>query len=151
MAALFLDTSALVRRYDRGEAGSGKVVALCLPANGHTLLLARITRVEVASALGRKVREGRLGQPLMQRLWTLFLAHWRDQYRVVALDEATYERAEQLLFAHPLWAYDALQLACALRTAALLADVTDDFRFCTADRAQGDAATREGLVLETVP
>jgi hypothetical protein len=42
MAAIFLDTSALVRRYDRSEPGAGRVRAICAPAQGHTLLLARV-------------------------------------------------------------------------------------------------------------
>jgi Lipase maturation factor len=60
MAAIFLDTSALLRRYDRSEPGASRVRAICAPARGHTLLLARVASVEVASALTRKSRAGAL-------------------------------------------------------------------------------------------
>ena len=56
-------------------------------------------------------------------------------------------RAERLVFAHPLPAYDALQLACALRAAEVLVSLAGDCRFCTADRAQSDAARSEGLTV----
>ena len=83
MAVIFLDTSALVRRYDRMEPGSSRVRAICAPAQENTLLLARIASVEVASAFARKVRDRTIRAADRTRLWRLFRAHWRDQYRVV--------------------------------------------------------------------
>lgn len=150
MAVLFFDTSALVRRYDRTEPGAGRVRALCARAAGHTLLISRLAPVEIASALNRKLRAGALDEPQHDRLWRRFRLHRREQYRLVALDEPVYQRAEQLLVLHRLRAYDPLQLAAGLRVAELLLGLAPDFRFCTADRTQAQAAGREGPAVEVI-
>ena len=148
MAVLFFDTSALVKRYDLQESGAERVRALCRQASGHTLVISRITSVEVASALNRKLREGRLTAARRDGLWRLFRVHCRDQYRVVAVDDDILRAAERLLFAHPIRAYDAVQLASALRVATLLEDLVSDVGFCTGDRTQAAAAQRERLAVE---
>ncbi len=148
MAALFLDTSALVRRYDRAEPGAARVRAACAQARGNTLVLARLATVEMASALARKTRDGTLNLTERTRLWRLFLAHRRDQYQVVALTDEVYARAEQLLFRHPLRAFDATHLSCALVIAARLPLL--GLEFWTADRRQAQAAGVEGLAVELV-
>lgn len=150
MPAIFFDTSALVKRYDPAEPGADRVRGLCRRAQGWTLLIARITPVEVASALNRKLREGRFDVARRDQLWQLFRGHWRDHYRTVALDEDIWSHAQRLLFPYALRAYDAIQLASALRVAGVLADLTADVRLCTADRAQAEAAAGEGLRVELV-
>jgi predicted nucleic acid-binding protein len=146
---LFVDTSALVRRYDLTEPGSPLVVQLCRPAAGNDVTVLAITSVEVFSALQRKLREDRIDRMQRDRMWRLFLAHRRAQYRVVALDSAIYRRAQWLLSRHPLRAYDAVQLAGALLVARSL-PAGADYRFCTADQAQALAATSEGLAVELI-
>jgi predicted nucleic acid-binding protein len=150
VAVLFLDTSALVRRYDPAEPGAARVRALCRRSSGHTLLIGDITTVEIASALARKQREGSLTQAQVRRLWRAFRLHHREEYQVVALNGEVLRQAERLLFAHPLRAYDALQLATALRARTLLSRITPDFRFCTADQRQATTAAVEGLVVELI-
>ncbi len=148
MAVIFLDTSALVRRYDRSEPGSARVRSVCSPARGNTLLLARIASVEVASALARKVRDGTIDAADQRRLWWLFRAHWRDQYQVVAVTEEAHARAEALLFQYPLRAFDAIHVGCALVVAARLPQL--GLEFWTADRQQARAAAAEGLAVQVV-
>jgi uncharacterized protein len=80
----------------------------------------------------------------------LFATHERRQYRIMAIDDDICSRAEDLLSHHTLRAYDALQLATALRVARMFAGSSVEFRFCTADRAQGVAASAEGLVVEMI-
>jgi predicted nucleic acid-binding protein len=143
VASLFLDTSALVRRYDRTEPGALTVRTLCRHTSGHSLLMARIAVVEVAAAFNRKVREGRFGLQQRDQVWRLFRMHWRGQYQVIVLNEQIYGRAERLLRLHPLRAYDAIQLATALSAQQLLRTVSPDFRFCTADRRLAQAARAE--------
>ena len=150
MVAYFFDTSALVRRYDAAEPGSDRVRALCRRSSGHALLVSRIAVIEVAAALNRKLREGRFDVAQRDQRWRLFRRHLRHQYRVNALEAPTFEAAERLVFAHPMRAYDALQLASALHSARLLAGLVADFWFCTADRAQAGAATAEGLQVELI-
>jgi predicted nucleic acid-binding protein len=148
MAVIFLDTSALVRRYDRAEAGASRVRAACAPSQGNTLLVARLASVETASAFARKVRQGAFSAADQRRLWRLFRAHWRDQYQVVALTDHVHSRAEQLLFRYPLRAYDALHLGCALTVVAQLSSSAPEF--WTGDRQQAQAAGREGLAVQLV-
>jgi predicted nucleic acid-binding protein len=150
MAAVFFDTSALIRRYDRAESGAARVAALCHAASGHVLFIAQLTSIEVASALNRKLREGTLGHAERDRLWRLFRRHRREQYHVTAIDVAMFAVAEDLLFAHPLRAYDAVQLATALATRRLLGDLAGEFKFCTADRLQARAAAGAQLDVEFI-
>jgi uncharacterized protein len=148
MAAIFLDTSALVRRYDRSEPGASRVRAICAPGRGHTLLLARVASVEVASALARKVRDGTMPASERDRFWHLFRAHWRDQYQMVAVTEDAYSHAERVLFRSPLRALDAIHVGCALVVAAQLPQI--GLEFWTADKQQAQAARNETLTVELV-
>jgi len=148
MAAVFLDTSALVRRYDRMEPGSSRVRAICARAQGNTLLLARIASVEVASAFARKVRDRTIRAADRTRLWRLFRTHWRDQYRVVSLTEDAYVHAERLLLRSPIRTLDALHIGCALVVASRLPGV--QIEFWTADKKQAEAARSQRLTVELI-
>jgi predicted nucleic acid-binding protein len=150
VAADFFDTSAVVKRYDTRESGSARVLALCDPVAGNTLVLADITSPEVASALGRKRRMGEIDEQELQRLWTQFVGHRQTDYRFVQLDTSIYRHAELILLAHALRAIDAIQIACALHVRPILAPLDPDFRFVTADERQAAAAQAEGLAVELV-
>ena len=150
MAVLFLDTSALVRRYDPAEPGAAQVRAYCRRSSGDTLLIAAITTVEIASALARKERDGALTASQAQRLWRSFRRDYRERYESVALGSAVLRQAERLLFAHRLRAYDALQLSSALAAQAAFRLLTSDFRFCTADHRQATTGEVAGLRVELI-
>ena len=77
----------------------------------YTALLAQ---TEVLSALQRKVREGTLAAAEAQRLARRVQRHFARRYRLVAITPARVTQANTLVQAHPLRAYDALHLACAL-------------------------------------
>jgi hypothetical protein len=126
------------------------VQALCRHSAGHYLILATITSVEVASALARKVRDGRWSAVRRDQHWRLFRSHTRTRYRLIVPNDLTYRHAQRLLFTHPLRAFDAFQLATALQGQRLLGDLAFDFRFCTADRVQAAAAITEGLQVELI-
>lgn len=138
----------MVRRYDLSEPGAARVEALCVATNEHTVFIARHGSVEVASALGRKSREGKLHADELRRLWQLFQVHWRYHYGVVELNQEIYERAELLVLTHSLRAFDAVHVATALPTVSKLGIA--DAVFCTADRRQSIAARREGLNVELI-
>jgi hypothetical protein len=150
VAVLFFDTSALVRRYDTAEPGSDQVRSLCHRRRRHILLVATLTPIELASALNRKLREALLSSEERDRRWRLFRHHLQERYRLIPLDELVVRSAQRLLFDYPLRAYDALQLSSALRGMQFLAGLAPDFRFCTADRNQAQAATHEGLSVELI-
>ena len=148
MASIFLDASALVRRYDRSEPGSAMVRAVCSRPRGNTLIIARHATVEVASAFGRKTRAGAHNPRVVAKVWTTFQAHVRDQYRVIELTDIVYSRAERLVFVHVLRGFDALHVGCALMIAAESPDTP--VQFWTADRRQAEAASAEGLDVRLV-
>ena len=144
MARFFLDTSALVRRYDRTEPGSVDVREICTPARSRTLFLARTTSMEVASAFGRKRREGAFTVFEEARLWRLFLLHWESQFHIVPLTDWVCEQAEGIARNHPVRAFDAVQISCAL-TVAVGSAVDDAVTFWTADQRQELVARELGL------
>jgi predicted nucleic acid-binding protein len=113
MAPLYLDSSALIKRYVR-EAGSTWLQALLSAGPEYTVATSRLSIVEVVSTLNQRVRDGRM--PPMDHI-TLrddVLALCRREYRIVPVAAALLGRARALLERHPRRAYDALHLASAL-------------------------------------
>ena len=64
MPVYFFDSSAMVKRYIN-EVGTGWVTSLTDRTAGNRIQVARITAVEVVSAITRRAREGYL--PTMQQ------------------------------------------------------------------------------------
>lgn len=149
MAYLFLDTSALVKRYDTAEPGAARVAELCDQAWSHQLAVAALAPVEVASAMSRKLREGRITLHERDDRWAAFESDLELQYQVIAWDDGIRMASQRLVFTHPIRAYDAVHLASALRLAEVLAGLTE-VTFCTADRGQLQAATAAGLEAELI-
>lgn len=114
MTAYFLDSSALVKRYV-AETGTAWIQALAVPSAHNTLLISRITWVEVLSALARRQREGSLPPASVTQAIQSFRYDLDTQYQVVEVDRDLAEAAGKLVRKHPLRAYDAVQLASALR------------------------------------
>jgi uncharacterized protein len=106
-----------------------------------------LTRLELVSAVERRVREGSivssLRQPALRRIARLA----DDAHEVMDLT-AVRTRAMRLLARHPLRAADAAQLAAAL----LVSDPDPaSLTIAVLDRRLADAADREGLLVVTVP
>ncbi len=59
MAAFFRDSSVIVKRYVN-ETGSNFVENIADVKNGNVILLARITKVEIAAAIARRFKGGSL-------------------------------------------------------------------------------------------
>ena len=148
MTTYFLDSSALIKRYVE-EMGTEWVLQQTDPASGNVLFVAHIAGVEIISGLTRKMREGQVMPGDMQRFRSAIAGHLTTAYPVVTLDEVILERAEELLVAHPLRAYDAVQLASALTiTTRLLASGLESTIFVSADRRLLAAAEAEGLITD---
>lgn len=113
MAVYFCDTSAIVKRYSN-EVGSAWVKSITDPAAGNPVYLARITEVEVASAIMRGIREGRIPSGDARAAITAFLHDLINQYRVVQITPALADEAVSIVQLHALRGYDAVQLAAAL-------------------------------------
>ncbi|WP_129675118.1 type II toxin-antitoxin system VapC family toxin [Candidatus Chloroploca sp. Khr17] len=148
MNIFFLDSSALTKRYLQ-EIGSGWVVELTDPAAGTAIMIAEITRVEVAAALAARCRAGAIGVSERDDLVSLVLRHCDEEYQLVAIEPTVTSKAVALTQRHRLRGYDAVQLAAALVSNELLvaADVPA-LIFVTADADLITAARAEGLRAE---
>ncbi len=146
--AYFLDSSALVKRYVP-ETGSAWVQGIAAVATGNLLIIARITWVEVLSALARRQRDGSLSASDVDLIIQRFRFDLNNQYRGVELDRALAESAGQLINQYPLRAYDAIQLASVLRIQPTFATATStSLVFLTADDRLLTIAQAAGLLTD---
>lgn len=148
MAAHAFDTSGLVKRYV-AEVGTAWVQALTDPAGGHSIYVARITMVEVASAVVRRRRGGSLTARQASAILAQFRQDLSLEYRILEFTPALATKAVALAESHGLRAYDAVQLATTLelgrlRMAAGLGPVT----LVSSDGELNAAAAAEGLPFE---
>jgi hypothetical protein len=135
----FLDASALVKRYVM-EPGTERIRPLF--RRGANVAVSRMSEVEVASALVRRMVAGDLDHVQVE-------AHLSSLSTdlllcdVVEICSSVIRLARELVGAHALRAYDAVQLACALRAKGRGA-----LTFLCADGELTDAAAAEGLRVE---
>ncbi|MEO7913620.1 MAG: type II toxin-antitoxin system VapC family toxin [Roseiflexaceae bacterium] len=148
MTTYYLDTSALSKRYVQ-ETGTVWIRTLIDPTASHTLLLARITMVELYSALARRRREGTVPIEDYAVATQAFAAHSATTYEFVELDPPVIELAQTLLERHPLRAYDAIQLASALVANKIIMSANlSALVFLSADDHLNIIATAEGLMVD---
>jgi uncharacterized protein len=148
MSVFFFDSSALTKRYLQ-ETGSTWVATLTDPDAGHFIVVAEITRVEVAAALAARHRAGTITLPERDDLVNLVLRHFDAEYQIVAIEPAITSRAVALTQRHRLRGYDAVQLAAALlANAPLVAADLPALTFVAADHDLVAAARAEGLAAE---
>ncbi len=113
MAGYFFDTSAVVKRHV-DEIGSPWVKSLVRAKAGHQLYIARITAVEVTSAITRRQYAGDLSAAQAAAILGHFRRHLTQRYRVVEITTALFTEAMRVARKRRLRAYDAVQLAVAL-------------------------------------
>jgi predicted nucleic acid-binding protein len=148
MAAYFIDSSALVKRF-AVEVGTPWVINLFRPALANRIYVARITSVEVVSALTRRLRAGSLTPGDYVKALARFRRALSGRVNITEITASLIQRAEKLAEKHALRGYDAVQLAAALtvndvRTAAGAIPVT----LISADDPLNAAAAIEGLLVE---
>lgn len=144
----FLDTSALVKRYI-AETGSNWIQSIIEHATEGNLAIAQITWVEMLSAMSRRQREGSLLGSDFDSICRDFREDFDLEYQVIEVDQALLERAGQLVIQYPLRAYDAVQLASALRSRSLVTQMPDtQLIFVSADDRLLNIAQTEGLVID---
>ena len=145
MAVLYLDTSALTKRYIL-ENGSAWVESLTAPSAANDIWTSRITGPEIASALFLRVRIGSLSRFDAARGVYQFRA---DELSASFIAEVTGQIASHaitLVERHGLRGFDAVHVASALAVdrpyqARRLPRVV----FVSADARQLQAARAEGL------
>jgi predicted nucleic acid-binding protein len=150
MGAYFLDTSAIIKNYVT-ELGHSWVVALCDPANSNQIYISQAALVEAVAAFCRmaRARPRRFGIATRNRLIQEFRSDAGTRFITVVVDAALYTRAADLCVAHPLRAYDAVQLACAItaRDETIAAGLPQPIFVCADADLLAIAAT-EGLPIE---
>jgi predicted nucleic acid-binding protein len=148
MADYFFDTSALVRRHVT-EAGSGWVRSLVHAKAGHTLYVARITAVEVYSAITRRQHAGDLSASQAGAILAHFRRHLANRYRIIELTPALFAEAMLVARKHRLRAYDAVQLAVALEVTRIHKVAgSPSITVVSSDRDLNAAAVAEGLTVD---
>ena len=148
MNAYFLDTSALVKRYIY-EQGTTWIRNLTSTQLGNEILIARITQVEVTSALYRRQRGGSVTLPAAQLLRTTFDYHLVHQYLLVEINDTLMKRAADYTAAYPLRAYDAVQLAAAFEAnSRLTSKGLSALTMLASDTKLLNAAKAEGLITD---
>ena len=144
MSTYFVDTSSLAKRYLR-EIGSTWVRGWTKPGAGHVIVISDLTTVEMFSLLQRHVAEKTLSAAHASRLGNGFLVDLEKHYLAVSLDAPVLATARTLVGKYPLRTLDAIQLACALRAVAMLAE---GMTFVCADTRLLAAATGEGFTTD---
>lgn len=103
----FLDSSALVKRYVP-ETGSAWVQSIANTSVGNLIAIAQITWVEVLSALSHRRREETLSDYELDIISQKFRNEFKNQYRVIKINQRLLEKAGELVLQYPRRAYDAI-------------------------------------------
>jgi predicted nucleic acid-binding protein len=146
MAVYYADTSTLVKRH-ANEVGSVWTRAI-LASN--TIITARISLVEVISALNKKVRLSQINTADYQSVATDFKATFFNEYQVIELAVPVYEHACLLIEKHQLRTFDSVQLASALLANNIVqVSGSTPITFLAGDNDLRAAAQTEGLLVDT--
>ena len=147
MPAYYFDSSALVKRYV-ADIGTAWVTGIMDPAARNLLHVARVTGVEVVSAIARRARSGSLSAPHAAAALNLFRADFRTRFQIVGITAAVVKQAMRLAERHFLRAYDAVQLAAALQVHRRCLALGQTLTLVSADADLNAAAVAEGLLVE---
>lgn len=114
MAAYFIDSSALAKRYV-SETGTPWMQAMADPASGNSLYVARLTLVDLVAAVSRRRKSGHLTPADAAAVLSDVRADFASDYQVIEVAAALISQAESLADRHALRGYDAVQLAAAIQ------------------------------------
>ncbi len=148
MATYFCDTSALAKRYVT-ETGLAWLMATIDPKVGNYVFIARITFVEVFSAISRKERGGHISAIDAATAKKQFETDYSGEFVSVEITETLILEAARLAEKHALRGYDAVQLAATLETQAKRAvRKLPPLTLLSADTDLNAAAVSEGLTVD---
>ncbi len=150
MAGFFCDSSAIVKRYVN-EIGSNYVDNLAESKSGNIILLARITRVEFAAAVARRLKSGSIIATDAQNALAAFQHDLTNNYFTVEITPLLLSAAVTLATKHALRGYDAVQLAATLEASdERIANGLAPLTLVSADTELNSAAQAEGLNVENL-
>ena len=135
---LYLDTSALVKRYFR-ESYSDEIINRWKSAE--QIVTSFVAYAETMASLQRKKREAGLDDALIQEITAAFRRDWESFIRVEVNDEII-GYIDRVVETYPLRGFDAIHLASAL---AIHETLSEDFVFACFDSRLASAAQSEGL------
>jgi uncharacterized protein len=148
VAAYFFDSSALVKRFAK-ESGTSWVISLLKPANANRIYIARITYVEVISAIIRRVKGNSLSKADGAKAVTRFRRAFEQNLLKVEISSGLINTAARLAENYSLRAYDAVQLAAALEIHAERRRVNaQPIILVSADNDLNATASSEGLIVD---
>jgi predicted nucleic acid-binding protein len=105
VATYFFDSSAIVKRYVQ-ETGTGWLNGIVDPAAHNELWLARITGVEMVSAMARRQRGGGLSSTAASLALSEFRHEFGTEFRLIEVTPALVTQAMRLAEAHALRGYE---------------------------------------------
>jgi predicted nucleic acid-binding protein len=145
---LYCDSSALVKRFVN-EPGAAWVRQLIDPSARNRIYVARITGVEVVSALARNAHLGTISPAGYSAALLWFRQEFVHRYQTIPISPTLIEEAMEMAERHALRGYDAVQLAAALRVRnRRLAQNLSAPILVSADAALNAAALAEGLAVD---
>ncbi|HUE88748.1 MAG TPA: type II toxin-antitoxin system VapC family toxin [Vicinamibacterales bacterium] len=143
MTWTYCDTSALIKRYV-AEPGRREVLHLL---RRHACVTSALFRVELRSALRRRVSDGSLDEKAASKILQRFEAD-RAFWTFVEVTSDVLVGAEALVAAQPLRTLDAIHVATGRWFADQIA--APDLIFASADARQIAAARAVGLTIKLV-
>ena len=139
---LYLDTSALVKRYFR-EPYSDDVLSRWKSAT--QIVTSSVAYAETMASMYRKKRESDLADTLIRKIADTFHQDWESFIRVEVNDMLN-GTIDRIVEKYPLRGFDAIHLASAI---VIHERLPEDFVFACFDDRLARAAQSEGL--ETFP
>lgn len=144
----YFDASAVVKYYIR-EPGTMWMRGLVGEADEGTALISEATITEAAAAFAVLHRVGRISRRARDGAYRAFSKHINvGTWEPVPVLTDDFRFAAELTQRHPLKAYDAVQLAVALRQHRILAEQDFSSTFVSGDATLLEAAQSEGLATD---
>jgi predicted nucleic acid-binding protein len=139
---LYLDTSALVKRYFE-EPHSREIIARWQASS--EIVTSSVAYAEAMAAFQRKKRETEIAYDIILESEKLLRSEWQGFIRI-EVNDGLNAVIERVVRKYPLHGFDAIHLASAL---AVFEQLPDDFLFACFDQNLLKAARAEGM--ETYP
>jgi predicted nucleic acid-binding protein len=153
MKTYYFDSSALVKQYipENGSQWVAQVMQDRQPGGELTNLVAtsQLGVVEIAAAVARLQREGKITPETKHKLFLSILGDSRAVFQTLAVADDPINLAALLTQRHPLRGYDAVHLASALLFNQQLVQAGfTPLTFVSADKRLCEASLTEGLSTE---
>lgn len=147
MSNYFFDSSALVKRYN-AETGTNWMLQIYRPSSKNIIYISQITKVEVTSALTRRLK-GQVLSSNYQRAVSRFERDIENRFLVSKISDKIINEAVGFAKLYSLRGYDAVQLSCAVQIEKDLASLGfPPLIFVSADKELNVAAQSEGFTVE---